>query len=103
MVSYSWDPHSVGSGLFGVLLTGQTIASINNGLIWGIPPLLSDVWFPVSERATATAIGAAVAPQVSSVGLSLIPRLQDWSGNETVKVSLNSQTLNSGYLGLSID
>jgi len=53
-----------GSGYFSVLLTGQTLASISNGLIWGTPGLLSEIWFPASERATSTAVGAAVSAQV---------------------------------------
>ena len=53
-----------GSGYFSVLLTGQTLASISNGLIWGAPGLLSEIWFPASERATSTAVGAAVSAQV---------------------------------------
>ena len=33
-------------------------------MFFGGSPQLSETWFPSSERATATAIGAAIAPQV---------------------------------------
>ncbi len=43
---------------------GQSIASLSNVFLWTAAPLLSEVWFPPRERATATAIGGAIAPQV---------------------------------------
>ena len=52
------------SGYFAILLAGQTVSSIN-GMIMGAVTLLSETWFPTSERVTATAISASVAPQVS--------------------------------------
>lgn len=51
------------SGYFAILLTGQTVSSVN-GMIMGAVTLLSETWFPPSERVTATAISASVAPQV---------------------------------------
>jgi len=98
-----------GSRYFGLLLTGQTIASINNGLIWGAPGLLSEVWFPASERATATALGAAVSPQLGilvafALGPVLVGRsdTNEVCGNEsyypsrdTTEFSVWSQTIST--------
>ena len=53
-----------GSEYYWIVLLGQFIASISNGIFFGGAPLLSETWFPSSERATATAIGGAIAPQV---------------------------------------
>ena len=47
-----------------LVLFGQFVASISNAIFFGGCTLLSEVWFPSSERATATAIGGAIAPQV---------------------------------------
>lgn len=52
-----------GAGYFSLLMVGQIVSSFN-GLMMGSTTLLSEIWFPASERATATAIGAAIAPQV---------------------------------------
>lgn len=43
---------------------GQSIASCSNTVLFGAAPLLSEVWFPSSERVTATALVGAVAPQL---------------------------------------
>ena len=53
-----------GANYFWFVLAGQGVASLCNVLLWGAPPLLSQVWFPASERATATAFSTA-APNVS--------------------------------------
>lgn len=53
-----------GSGYFSLLMVGQIVSSFN-GLMSGAPTLFSEIWFPATERATATALGASVAPQVS--------------------------------------
>lgn len=55
-----------GSGYFYLLIIGQTVSSFN-GLMSGASTLLSETWFPASERVTATALGASIAPQVSSL------------------------------------
>ncbi len=44
---------------------GQTLAGLSDVFIWTAGPLLSEVWFPSRERATATAIGTAISVQVS--------------------------------------
>ena len=82
--------HSTGAQYFWVLLTGQTIASLCNVLIWGAGSHLSEVWFPASERATATAISATISPQFGVlIGLALSPVLihqhdtTEVCGNET--------------------
>ena len=48
-----------------MLLSGQTIASLCNVLIWGAASHLSEVWFPASERATSTAISATISANVN--------------------------------------
>ena len=53
-----------GRHYFWVLLSGQTVGALTNALVWGAPSLLSSVWFPPSERATATAFAGAISPQV---------------------------------------
>ena len=53
-----------GSWGFSVLISGQIVQSFC-GLTAGSFTLFSEAWFPVSERATATAV-SALAPQVSS-------------------------------------
>ncbi len=53
-----------GSGDFSFLISGQIVQSFC-GLMGGSFTLFSEVWFPASERATATAV-AALAPQVSA-------------------------------------
>ena len=55
---------SAGPQFFWLLLTGQTIASINQLLIWGAPSYMSSIWFPPSQRGIAAAAGGALAPQV---------------------------------------
>ena len=57
--------YNIGANYFFFLLLGGTIASFNNLVSWGAGSFLSEVWFPVTERATATAIAMAVAPGVS--------------------------------------
>jgi len=50
------------------------VASTANSVFFGGAALLSEVWFPDSERATATAIGAAIAPQLGiMIALGLSP------------------------------
>lgn len=56
--------HCTGASYFFFLLLGGIIASFNNLVSWGAGSFLSEVWFPVTERATATAIAMAVAPGV---------------------------------------
>ena len=53
-----------GANYFFLLLIGGTISSFNNLVAWGAGSFLSEVWFPVTERATATAIAMAVSPSV---------------------------------------
>ena len=55
---------NLGANYFWVLLSGQTISSLCNALIWGAGSHLSEVWFPASERATSTAISATISPIV---------------------------------------
>ena len=43
---------------------GQFVAATSDLVFFSGSPQLSETWFPSSERATATAIGAAIAPQV---------------------------------------
>ena len=54
-----------GSGYFWILLVGQVVSSILNVLEWGAPSYISAVWFPPNERAFATTMVAATAPQAS--------------------------------------
>ena len=61
---YFLSLNSIGPDHFWLLLVGQTIAAVCNVLIWGAPSLLSEIWFPESERATATAIGGGISPQL---------------------------------------
>ena len=62
---------SSGRQYFWLLLSGQSVSAITNALIWGGPSLLSSVWFPPSERATATAIAGATCSQVILYHISL--------------------------------
>lgn len=55
-----------GAGYFSLLMVGQIVSSFN-GLMSGAPTLMSETWFPASERATATALGTAIASQVSGM------------------------------------
>lgn len=52
-----------GAGYFSLLMTGQIVSSFD-GILEGGFTLFSEVWFPSSERATATALSASIAPQV---------------------------------------
>lgn len=52
-----------GSGYFSLLIGGQIVSSFN-GVMAGSITLFSETWFPSTERATATAFAASVAPQV---------------------------------------
>ena len=52
-----------GSMYFSLLMVGQIVSSFS-GIIEGSMTLLSETWFSSSERVTATAIAASVAPQV---------------------------------------
>ena len=53
-----------GNNYFFLLLFGQTFIAVQNVIEWSAPALLSAVWFPPHERAVATALVGAVAPQV---------------------------------------
>ena len=55
-----------GPGYFWILLAGQVVSSILNVLEWGAPSYISAVWFPPNERAFATTMVAATAPQASN-------------------------------------
>lgn len=46
----------IGANYFFFLLLGGVIASFNNLVSLGTGSFLSEVWFPVTERATVTAI-----------------------------------------------
>jgi MFS family permease len=56
-----------GSDYFWVVLLGQFVAAFGNTVYPVGSPLLSETWFPSSERATATAIGGAIAPQIGTL------------------------------------
>ena len=60
-----------GSNHFYLLMIGQIVMSFN-GLMSGSGTLISETWFPPGERATATALGAAIAPQVRGVMANII-------------------------------
>ena len=60
--------------MFWLLLTGQTFASITNVFEWAAPSLLASVWFPPSERTTASALLGAISSQLGVlVGLVIGP------------------------------
>ena len=59
--------HVLGPMNFWLLLGGQTIASLSNLLLWGIPSYFAGIWFPSRERGIAAASVGAFAPQVSSL------------------------------------
>ena len=65
-----------GQHYFWLTMFGQTLGSIGNVYVWTSAPFLSEVWFPARERATATAIGAAIAPQVTLIGCLDLERNQ---------------------------
>jgi len=76
---------SIGPDYFWLLLVGQTIAAVCNVLIWGAPSLLSEVWFPESERATATAFGGGISPQLGvMLAFALSPVLVGRSDTDEV-------------------
>ena len=56
-----------GSEYFSLLISGQIVSSFN-GVMSGSITLFSETWFPSTERATATALAASVAPQVRGRG-----------------------------------
>ncbi|XP_064393751.1 heme transporter FLVCR1-like [Halichondria panicea] len=63
-----------GSNYFWITMFGQTLAGLSDVFIWTAGPLLSEVWFPSRERATATAIGTAISVQSGVLlGLGLTP------------------------------
>ena len=64
--NYDMIFYNTGANYFFLLICG-TIASFNNLVSWGAGSFLSEVWFPVTERATATAIAMAVAPGVGQL------------------------------------
>ena len=55
---------TLGPHHFWILLLGQFVVTFGNLVFAAGGPLLAETWFPSSERATATAIGAAIAPQI---------------------------------------
>ncbi len=55
---------SAGSQYYWIVLLGQFVAALSNVIFFGGAPLLSETWFPSNERATATAISGAIAPQL---------------------------------------
>ncbi len=55
----------LGSKYFWLTMFGQILASSSDVFIWTAGPLLSEVWFPSKERATATALGAGISVTVS--------------------------------------
>ena len=56
-----------GPEFFWLLLAGQTFGSLTNVFEWSAPSLLACVWFPPSERASASALLGAIAPNVGSM------------------------------------
>ena len=65
---------SAGTQYYWIVLLGQFVASFSNAIFFGGGPLLSETWFPSSERATATAIAGAIAPQIGiSIALGITP------------------------------
>ncbi len=56
-----------GPQYFWVTMFGQTLASLSDVFVWTAGPLLSEVWFPSRERATATAVGTAISVQVRMI------------------------------------
>ncbi len=73
-VLISCDCFLKGPSYFWVVIFGQFVAATANSVFFGGAPLLSEVWFPNSERATATAIGAAIAPQLGiMIALGMSP------------------------------
>ena len=54
-----------GPEYFWLLLPGQALSSMPSVIEWSAPALLSAVWFPPNERALATTLVGAIAPQVS--------------------------------------
>lgn len=80
-----------------MILLGQFIASTSNSVFYGGAPLLSEIWFPSSERATATAIAAAMSPQIGimiALGVSPIithSSLTDDVCNDSISSSVEQQ------------
>ena len=67
-------PSSTGSQYFWIVLTGQFISSTSNALFFGGGSLLSEIWFPSSERALSTAIAGGISPQLGILlALGLTP------------------------------
>ncbi|RXG71018.1 Disrupted in renal carcinoma protein 2-like protein [Armadillidium vulgare] len=67
-------------------ITGGAINGIAGCTALALPPLISSLWFPPSERTTATAIGA-LAAQLGTAGMYLSPlivRLPDTSNSTSV-------------------
>ena len=52
------------SRCFWLLMIGQFVLALNTTMVWNASSLLSCVWFPHKQRATATSITGAVAPTV---------------------------------------
>ena len=82
--------YSSGPEHFWLLLSGQTVAALCNSLMWGATSLLSEMWFPPSERATSSAFGGGISAQLGvMMGYALSPTIVDRSdtnqicGNDT--------------------
>ncbi|KAL5476265.1 hypothetical protein EMCRGX_G026188 [Ephydatia muelleri] len=62
--------------MFWILLVGQSITSIPCTMLWSAPSMLSSLWFPPSQRATATTIAGAMSAQIGIViSLALSPAI----------------------------
>ena len=82
--------------MFWLLLTGQMVASITNVFEWAAPSLLASVWFPLSERTTASALLGAISSQLGVlIGLVIGPFYvqnpnTDYICNSTIAVPRSS-------------
>ncbi len=85
-----------GPDMFWLLLTGQMVASITNVFEWAAPSLLASVWFPLSERTTASALLGAISAQLGVlIGLVIGPFYvqnpnTDYICNSTIAVPRSS-------------
>lgn len=61
------------SGEYWIVMAGQTIASMSQCFILQVPPLISDRWFPVHQRALATSIGALWNQLGIAIGFLMSP------------------------------
>ena len=80
-----WHGHSPGPEHFWLLLSGQTVVALCNVLMWGATSLLSEIWFPSSERATSSAFGGGISAQLGvMVGYALSPTIVDRSDTNEI-------------------